>query len=76
MSLFWVKNCEIDSRGVLGQEKAEGPLIKAPEDAELASERLLGDRCCSSRVGPDGQQVYPGPKTRVLHWCHQGHQRG
>lgn len=28
---------------------------------------MLGDRLCSSRVGPDGKQVYPGPKTRVVH---------
>lgn len=49
---FWDKNCEMDSRGVLGQERTEGPLIKAPEDAEQALERLcLGTDFAQAELG-------------------------
>lgn len=56
----------MDGRDV-GQGRAEGPLIKQPEEAELAFERLCsGDGLCSSRVRPEGKQVYPGPKIKEV----------
>lgn len=60
---FWDKDCEMDNR-VVGQGRAKAP-VKAPEEAELALERLCsGDRLCPSRVGLEGEQVYRGPKTK------------
>lgn len=64
MGPFGDKDCETGNR-VEGQGRAEGSLIKAPAEAELALERLCsGDRLCPSRVGLEGEQVWPGPKPK------------
>lgn len=41
MAPFGGKNCEMDTREVVCQGRAESPLIKVPEKVKLALKRLL-----------------------------------
>lgn len=68
---FWNKDFELDPGGVVGQGRAEDPLMLEPKEVEVAFERLLRGQANPSTIGLRDSKYPLGlkPKTSLL-WGH------